>query len=370
MATMKQVAERAGVSTSTVSHVINNTRAVSDDVRKRVLAVIEEMRYIPSAVARSLKNDKTYTIGVSVPDNTHPGLAQLLRGIEDAAFAVGYNIMLCNGYEDAQRQAAQLRGLIEKRIDGLVLVGGSTRGQLAPLLASQSLPIVLADHEVPGLEADFIGLDHEAAGYAAGRHLIELGHRRIACLAGPERQPAGQERLAGFRRALREAGIELGPAYLLHGDADCEGGHAAARRLLALPLPPSARRVVRGPGSGPRPAGPAVGGRLRRPRRGGLRRAAPDHGGPTRLRNGAPAGRTAVPAHPRRRRRAPARTPAGQPGGAAVHRSPAAAARAGGRFLTTPERQPLDKGARVFRRGGVQAAPSRPWPAKRGRTTT
>ena len=240
MATMKQVAERAGVSTSTVSHVINNTRSVSDDVRKRVQAVIEEMRYIPSAVARSLKNDKTYTIGVSVPDNTHPGLAQLLRGIEDAAFAVGYNIMLCNGYEDAQRQAAQLRGLIEKRIDGLVLVGGSTRGQLAPLLASQSLPIVLADHEVPGLEADFIGLDHEAAGDAAGRHLIELGHRRIACLAGPERQPAGQERLAGFRRALREAGIELGPAYLLHGDADCEGGHAAARRLLALPVPPSA----------------------------------------------------------------------------------------------------------------------------------
>ena len=130
MATMKQVAERAGVSTSTVSHVINNTRAVSEDVRTRVQAVIEEMRYIPSAVARSLKNDKTYTIGVSVPDNTHPGIAELLRGIEDAAFAVGYNIMLCNGHEDAQRQAAHLRGLIEKRIDGLVLVGGSTSRQL------------------------------------------------------------------------------------------------------------------------------------------------------------------------------------------------------------------------------------------------
>ena len=240
MATMKQVAERAGVSTSTVSHVINNTRAVSEDVRTRVQAVIEEMRYIPSAVARSLKNDKTYTIGVSVPDNTHPGIAELLRGIEDAAFAVGYNIMLCNGHEDAQRQAAHLRGLIEKRIDGLVLVGGSTRGQLAPLLSSQPLPIVLADHEVPGVDADFIGLDHEAAGYAAARHLIELGHRRIACAAGPEHQPAGQERLAGFKRALREAGLELGPAYLVHGEADCQGGHDATRRLLALPVPPSA----------------------------------------------------------------------------------------------------------------------------------
>lgn len=240
MATMKQVAERAGVSTSTVSHVINNTRSVSEDVRKRVLAVIEDMRYIPSAVARSLKNDKTHTIGVSVPDNTHPGFAELLRGIEDAAFAVGYNIMLCNGYEDAQRQAAHLRGLIEKRIDGLVLVGGSARDELAPLLANQSVPVVLADHEVAGVDADFIGLDHEATGHAAARHLLDLGHRRIACLAGPEREPAGQERLAGCRRALREAGLALDPAYLVHGEPDCQGGHDAALRLLALPVPPSA----------------------------------------------------------------------------------------------------------------------------------
>ncbi|MBQ5946892.1 LacI family DNA-binding transcriptional regulator [Massilia sp. ST3] len=237
---MKQVADRAGVSTSTVSHVINNTRAVSEDVRKRVQAVIDDMGYIPSAVARSLKNDKTYTIGVSVPDNTHSGFAELLRGIEDAAFAVGYNIMLCNGYEDAQRQAAHLRGLIEKRIDGLVLVPGGAREELAPLLASQRVPIVLADHEVAGVDTDFIGLDHEATGYAATRHLIELGHRHIACLAGPQSQPAGQERLAGCLRALREAGLELDPAYLVHGQPDCEGGHDAAQRLLALPAPPSA----------------------------------------------------------------------------------------------------------------------------------
>lgn len=240
MATMKQVAKRAGVSTSTVSHVINNTRAVSGDVRKRVQAVIDEMRYIPSAVARSLKNDKTHTIGVSVPDNTNPAFAELLRGVEDAAFAVGYNIVLCNGYEDPRRQAAHLRGLIEKRIDGLVLVAGSAGQELAPLLADQRVPIVLADHEVAAVDTDVIGLDHEATGYAATRHLLELGHRRIACVAGPARQPAGQERLAGFRRALREAGIEPDPDYLVHGDPDCQGGHDAARQLLALPTPPTA----------------------------------------------------------------------------------------------------------------------------------
>jgi len=244
MATMKQVAERAGVSTSTVSHVINKTRAVSEDVRQRVLAVIDEMGYIPNAMARSLKNDKTRTIGVSVPDNTHAAMAELLRGIEDTAFAVGYNIMLCNGYEDPQRQVAHLRSLIEKRIDGLVLVAGAARAneELAALLSSGRVPVVLADHAVAGVDAatDFVGLDHEATGYLATRHLLELGHRRIACVAGGEHEPSGQERLAGYRRALAEAGLAPDPGLLVHGSADCQGGHDAARRLLALEQPPSA----------------------------------------------------------------------------------------------------------------------------------
>jgi LacI family transcriptional regulator len=237
---MKQVAERAGVSTSTVSHVINGTRAVSEDVRTRVLGVIEEMGYIPNAMARSLKNDKTHTIGVSVPDNTHAAMAELLRGIEDAAFEVGYNIMLCNGYEDPQRQAAHLRSLIEKRIDGLVLVPGAGGEELAPLLANQGVPIILADHVAQPVDTDFIGMDHEHTGYIATRHLIELGHRRIACIAATMSDPSGMARVEGCRRALREAGLELAPDYLLHGAVDCQSGHDAARTLLALPEPPTA----------------------------------------------------------------------------------------------------------------------------------
>lgn len=240
MATMKQVAERVGVSTSTVSHVINGTRAVSEDVRKRVLATIDEIGYIPNAMARSLKNDKSHTIGVSIPDNTHPCFAELLRGIEDAAFEVGYNIMLCNGYGDARRQAAQLRSLVEKRIDGLILVAGAARDELAPLLASQRVPVVLAEHEVPAVETDFLGLDHEATGYAATRHLIELGHRRIACVAGPQAESHSMERIAGLRRALEEEGLPLPDAYLAHATPDCAGGHHAVQGLLALDLPPTA----------------------------------------------------------------------------------------------------------------------------------
>ncbi|MGX9217407.1 LacI family DNA-binding transcriptional regulator [Massilia varians] len=198
------------------------------------------MGYIPNAMARSLKNDKSHTIGVSIPDNTHPCFAELLRGIEDAAFEVGYNIMLCNGYGDVQRQATHLRSLTEKRIDGLILVAGSARDELAPLLASQRVPIVLADHEVPDVDTDFIGLAHKATGHAATRHLIELGHRRIACVAGPRAEPHSLERIAGLRRALMDAGLSLPAAYLVHATPDCAGGHDAMQGLLALETPPTA----------------------------------------------------------------------------------------------------------------------------------
>ncbi|MCS0588221.1 LacI family transcriptional regulator [Massilia norwichensis] len=237
---MKQVAERAGVSTSTVSHVINNTRVVSEDVRQRVLAIIEEMRYIPSAVARSLKNDRTQTIGMMVPNNSNPYFAELIQGIEDAAFKVGYNVILCNAYEDPKKQAAYLRVLIEKRIDGLILVASSADQELARLLRALAVPIVLVDREVDGVPADFIKADHEEGGYLATRHLIELGHRDIACISGPADLLSSRDRVRGYLRALREAGLRFRLDYLVRSNFTGEGGYRALQRLLRLPKRPSA----------------------------------------------------------------------------------------------------------------------------------
>ncbi|MES2148937.1 MAG: LacI family DNA-binding transcriptional regulator [Pseudomonadota bacterium] len=240
MATMKQVAERAGVSTATVSHVINNTRVVSDDVRERVLAIIAEMRYIPSAVARSLKNDKTHTIGMIVPNNSNAYFAELIQGIEDAAFKVGYNIILCNAYDDLKKQAAYLRVLMEKRIDGLILVASGADEELALLLREQAVPIVLVDREVAGVEADFIEADHEMGGYLATRYLIDLGHRDIACVSGPTELPPSRDRVVGYLRALKEADIKFRLDYLVRSDFTCEGGFTAFSQLLALKKPPTA----------------------------------------------------------------------------------------------------------------------------------
>lgn len=240
MATMKQVAERAGVSTSTVSHVINNTRKVSADVRERVLSIIAETRYIPSAVARSLKNDRTSTIGMMVPNSSNPYFAELIQGIEDAAFKLSYNIILCNAYDDPRKQAAYLRVLLEKRIDGLILVASGADEALADLLSTASVPMVLVDREVPGVEADFIESNHEEGGYLATRYLVELGHRRIACVSGPEHLQPSRDRVAGYRQALQEAHIAFDPALLVYSDFTSEGGFNAFGDLLKLPTPPSA----------------------------------------------------------------------------------------------------------------------------------
>jgi LacI family transcriptional regulator len=237
---MKQVAERAGVSISTVSHVINNTRTVSQDVRRRVQGVIDEMRYIPSAVARSLKNDQTHTIGVLVPNSSNPYFAELLRWIEEAAFQRGYNIILCNAHGDAHKQTAYLRLLVEKRIDGLVLVASGADDDQDLLLGHESVPIVQLERALPGLEADLVLAGQEEGAWQATRHLIELGHRAIACVSGPADLPRTRERLAGFLRAMGEAGLAVAPEHIVHDEFTSAGGHAAFTRLLAGPQPPSA----------------------------------------------------------------------------------------------------------------------------------
>lgn len=240
MATMKQVAEKARVSTTTVSHVINNTRVVSEDARERVLSVIQELRYIPSAVARSLKNDRTHTLGMMIPNNSNPYFAEVIQGIEDASFKLGYNIILCNSYDDPKKQAAYIRVLMEKRIDGLILVSSGSDEELTQLLADEGIPKVLVDREVSGVVADFIEADHEQGGYEATRYLTGIGHKRIACVAGPETLLPSGDRVAGYRRALSEAGLPFRPEYLVHSDFTSQGGFNAFQQLLALPERPSA----------------------------------------------------------------------------------------------------------------------------------
>ncbi|MBF8726704.1 LacI family DNA-binding transcriptional regulator [Pseudomonas putida] len=237
MATIKDVAALAGISYTTVSHVLNKTRPVSEPVRLKVEAAIRELAYVPSAVARSLKARSTATIGLLVPNSVNPYFAELARGIEDACERNGYCVILCNSDDDPQKQRNYLRVLLEKRIDGLVVGSVGQDDDLLQSLAEVRTPMVIVDRELEGVDADLVRIDHELGAYLATRHLLELGHRDIAYIGGPAETGVTQMRLGGFRRALAEAGVTVAPERVRHCDFTSPGGHAAAAELLAGPRP-------------------------------------------------------------------------------------------------------------------------------------
>jgi len=234
------VAQRAGVSIATVSHVINNTRHVSDDLRSRVLAAIEELNYQPSAVARSLRCKRTRTIGMVIPDNCNPFFAEVARGIEDASFEQGYNVILCNSDGDVEKELDYLELLIGKRVDGIVLVSAGDSQATVDLLAGQEAAVVIVDREISDLRADLVMTDNLQGGYQATSYLLGLGHRRIACIAGPSPLTPSAARVAGYRMALTKAGVRVDEQLILTGDFQSHNGYAAMRTLLALTEGPTA----------------------------------------------------------------------------------------------------------------------------------
>jgi LacI family transcriptional regulator len=237
MATIKDVAALAGISYTTVSHVLNGTRPVSPEARIKVEAAITRLGYVPSGVARSLKAKATSTIGLLIPNGSNPYFAELARGIEDHCERNGYSVILCNSDDDSDKQRRYLRVLLERRIDGLIVatVGGDS--EFAQALALVKVPMVLVDRPLEGVEADLVQINHEQGGYLATRHLLELGHRRIACLGGPADTLVAQERLAGYRRAMAEVGQAVQQQWLINTEFTSAAGYSAAAHLLAENAP-------------------------------------------------------------------------------------------------------------------------------------
>jgi LacI family transcriptional regulator, galactose operon repressor len=232
MSNIKDVATLAGVSYTTVSHVINNSRPVSARVRGDVEAAIKRLNYIPSAVARSLKHQSTNSIGLLVSNSSNPYFAELSEGIEDTCYRAGYNVILCNSDDQPERQQAYLRVLLEKRIDGLIVCSAGDDTGLANHLRSAKVPVIIVDRQVKGVNADLIQVDHLKGAYMATRHLLDLKHKSIGCIAGPDTTSVSGDRLNGYRKALADAGAPFQTDWVVRGDFTAEGGYKAARILL------------------------------------------------------------------------------------------------------------------------------------------
>jgi LacI family transcriptional regulator len=219
--------------------VVNKTRPVSEEVRIKVEAAIKTLDYVPSAVARSLKAKTTATIGLLVPNSLNPYFAELARGIEDYCERNGYCVILCNSDDNPDKQRSYLRVLLEKRIDGLIVASAGGDAGLAEGLTGVRTPMVIVDRGLEGVNVDLVRIDHEYGAYLATRHLLELGHRDIAMIGGPAGTSVAQMRLAGYRRALQEAGVEENRERMLESDFTSTGGYNAAAILLEK-SPPSA----------------------------------------------------------------------------------------------------------------------------------
>lgn len=234
MSTSKHVAARAGVSFTTVSHVVNRTRPVSDDARLRVERAIAELHYFPSAVARALKTRQTRILGVIVPNISNPFFSELMRGIEDVCERNDYAVFLCNGDDDRERQDRSLDTLLERRVDGVLLATPTgPAAALARRLTAAKMKTVVVDRSVPGLDGDRVLIDHDAGARLAVEHLLALGHRRIACLAGPGSFAVSRKRVAGWRKALARAGVSPRDSWLLEGDFRAHSGHRLTRELIS-----------------------------------------------------------------------------------------------------------------------------------------
>ncbi len=237
---IKDVAREAGVSTATVSHVINNSRFVSAETRTRVLAAIERSQYYPNAHARSLASGRSQTLGLLISDIANPFFPELVKSIEAAAFEQGYDVVLSNTNYDPARTSNYVRRLIERQVAGVALMTSELDMTLVDELASRQVPVVFLDLDAPGVNMSNLCIDYAAGIEAAVRHLVALGHREIAFIGGPERLRSAVRRRDAFRASVRQY-LPAAPAPRIYeGDFKLEGGRTAARAMLAERRRPTA----------------------------------------------------------------------------------------------------------------------------------
>lgn len=238
--TMKDVAKQAGVSTTTVSHVINSTRFVSPKVREHVMAVMSELSYQPNAIAKSLRQKSTNTIGLVISDISNPFFTSLIRGVEDAVTKKGYNLILCSTDENPVKEKTAMEVLMQKQVDGMIMAPTGGNIEYLSDLVARKYPLVFVDRFLDGVHAPVAQVDNQDGAYRAVTHLIGLGHRRIGLITGLPALSSTRERLAGYNRALADHGLPPCPELIFQANSQVDGGMAGARYFFGLSEPPTA----------------------------------------------------------------------------------------------------------------------------------
>jgi len=230
--TIKDVANHAGVSTATVSYVINQSRYVSPELTEKVLKAVEELCYKPDHVARSLRQQQSRTLGLIVPDSANPFFAEIAKGVEDAGFDAGYSVIICNSNMMLERELAYLNLLQSKRVDAIIFIATTTEIEQIRPIVDRGIPVAIFYRHPGGLNVDSFRVDNLDGGYQATKHLLELGHEKIACIQpASDKTPSGR-RVLGYIKALEEHGIAVDERLMPVGNNLVDGGQAAANNLI------------------------------------------------------------------------------------------------------------------------------------------
>ena len=232
MVTIRDVAKKAAVSVTTVSHVVNQTRFVAEETEKRVRLAMEELDYRPNILARSLRKGATGTIGLVLPDSSNPFFAESGRLLEEAAFRRSFSLILCNSNGDLEKERRYTDVLFNKQVDGIIFMAAGDDTKSLSKLVELKLPVVVVDRILNDPDVDAVITDNHMSGYLATRHLIELGHQKIAIIRGPSNVNPSAQRVNGYRQALAEAGLPYFPELEETGDFHSSSGYIATKRLL------------------------------------------------------------------------------------------------------------------------------------------
>lgn len=238
MTTIRDVARKANVSVTTVSRVLNSSdHPVNEETRQRILDAIHELEFSPNAAARQLLKHETRTIGLIVPDIANPYYPEIVKGVETVASELGYTVILCNTHRQLDKTLHYLSVLREKRVDGIIFAGGGSEGatgQIQSLKGKNIRMVFIGRHDTAGPS---VKINNVLGARQATTHLVNLGHRRIAHVAGPSVSTTSADRLAGYRQALEEAGIAVDPNLILPGDFRPQSAYGAVAGLFRSGTP-------------------------------------------------------------------------------------------------------------------------------------
>lgn len=237
---IKDLARIAGVSHSTVSRALRNSPLIPAVTSIRIQELAREQGYTPSAIARSLVTQKTHAVGVVVTTIADPFNGEVLSGIEDAAKQHGYSVILANSQADPEREVSVVRSFQERRVDGILVASSRVGAQYASLLADLNIPIVLLNNQHPDEFVYSVTIDNVNGAQQAARHLVQLGHKRIAYIGDRFGLQSDTQRYRGYRKALKQAGIRFEPELVMQGNGKQDGGAISASSLLSLEKPPTA----------------------------------------------------------------------------------------------------------------------------------